>query len=190
MKPPTAYRIKILGLRIWTQVRYSRQLGGLGRNSFLQRPALLLGSSNIHIGANTTIRWGARIEAQPRFEHRRPSLRIGDNTNIEQHVHIMCQSRIEIGSNVSITGHCAIVDISHPHAAGEGKIGDRILDEDSFVIIEDNVFIGYGTVILANVRIGEGAIVGANSVVTRSIPARSVASGSPAVVRGTIGLKE
>ena len=50
------------------------------------------------------------------------------------------------------------------------------------VIIEDNVWIGDKATILANVTIGKGAVVAANSVVTKDVPAYSVVAGIPAKV--------
>jgi virginiamycin A acetyltransferase len=48
------------------------------------------------------------------------------------------------------------------------------------IIIEDEVWLGYGAIILSGVRIGRGAIVGAGSVVTRNIPPYSIVAGNPA----------
>jgi acetyltransferase-like isoleucine patch superfamily enzyme len=62
------------------------------------------------------------------------------------------------------------------------KIGLRIDDEDSFVEIGEGSFIGFGTVVLPNVRIGRYVVIGANSVVDHDIPDYSVAAGVPAVV--------
>ena len=50
------------------------------------------------------------------------------------------------------------------------------------VIIEDNVWIGEGVVILPNVRIGKSAIIGANSVVNADVPANAVIGGIPAKI--------
>jgi acetyltransferase-like isoleucine patch superfamily enzyme len=62
------------------------------------------------------------------------------------------------------------------------KVGDAIVDEDSFVEIQDDVFLGFGTVVLPNVVIGRGAVIGANSVVATDIPPFTVAAGAPAKV--------
>jgi acetyltransferase-like isoleucine patch superfamily enzyme len=48
------------------------------------------------------------------------------------------------------------------------------------IIIEDNVWIGESVSILPGVRIGRGSVIGSNSVVTRSVPAYSIAAGCPA----------
>ncbi|MDR3548197.1 MAG: DapH/DapD/GlmU-related protein, partial [Candidatus Pacebacteria bacterium] len=63
-----------------------------------------------------------------------------------------------------------------------GNVGALIVDEDSYVEIGDGSFIGYGAVILPNVRIGKRAVIGANSVVTHDVPDFSVVAGSPAKV--------
>jgi acetyltransferase-like isoleucine patch superfamily enzyme len=145
---------------------------------------LLSNPKFIHIGKNVFIRQGARIEVVLDNIKRTPELRIGDNVNIEQNVHIVCHSRIIIGSNVSITGHCAIIDVTHPYLDMDDpmKIGARILDDDSFVEIGDGSFIGFGAVIMPNVCIGRCCIVGAHSVVTKDVPDYSAVSGSPARV--------
>jgi len=49
------------------------------------------------------------------------------------------------------------------------------------VIIEDNVWIGDGVVVLAGVTIGEGSIIAANAVVSRDIPPACIAAGAPAL---------
>jgi acetyltransferase-like isoleucine patch superfamily enzyme len=113
-----------------------------------------------------------------------PELRIGDNVNIEQNVHLICHSRLTIGNDVSITGHCAIVDVTHPYADVHDpmKIGNRILDEDSFVEIGDGCFLGFGALIMPNVRIGKYCVIGAHSVVTKDVPDYSVVAGNPAKI--------
>lgn len=155
-----------------------------GRGSYIRRPLLILNPAFISVGEQVGIRDGIRLEVVRSSDSRTPSLSIGDNTNIEQNVHIVCHSRIRIGKNVSITGNCAIVDVTHPFAdvRSQTKIGARISDEDSFVEIGDGSFLGYGCVVLPNVRIGTCAVIGANSVVVSDIPDYSVAAGAPAIV--------
>ena len=156
-----------------------------GRGSCIRKPLLILNSGFISIGERVSIRDGVRLEVVRSSDHRTPHLVIENDTNIEQNVHIVCHSRVRIGSNVSITGNCSIVDVTHPFSDVHDlrKIGARIGDEDSFVEIGDGSFIGFGSVILPNVRIGTHAVVGANSVVTHDVPDYSVAAGVPAVVR-------
>lgn len=177
-----AYRTRILQAKVITRLWHSLLFESIGQGSYIDRPALLLGRANICIGTRTSIGFGARIEAQSRFAGRLPSLAIGSNTNIEQNVHIICQNRVQIGNNVTITGCSAIVDVDHPVDGHDGKIGDAFSDAESEVIIGDGVFIGFGSIVLPNVHIGEGAVVGANSVVSTDVSPFTVVGGVPARV--------
>lgn len=56
----------------------------------------------------------------------------------------------------------------------------RVAESKGDIIIEDDVWIGYGTIVLSGVRIGKGAIVAAGSVVTKDIPAYAIVGGVPA----------
>ncbi len=176
--------LKFVYYGVKTRTFYSRVFGSMGKRCVIMNPISLHNTRFIHVGDLVRIRHGARLEAIVSNPSRIPELRIGSNVNIEQNVHIICHSRISIGDNVSITGNCAIVDVTHPWADIHDplKIGQRILDEDSFVVIGDGSFIGFGAVILPNVRIGKHCVIGANSCVTRSIPDYSIAAGNPAVV--------
>ena len=103
-------------------------------------------------------------------------------------VGIRAVDRIVIGDRVSITGHCAIVDVTHPHVAalGGGKIGAAIDPARSFVEIGEGTFIGFGAMIMPNVRIGKNCVIGAGAVVTRSVADYSIAAGIPARVIGRL----
>jgi acetyltransferase-like isoleucine patch superfamily enzyme len=168
--------------RLKTQFLYRGSFAAIGRKTTIFRPLLLSGTRYMRIGERVLIREGVRLEAIQSHPHRKPNLTIGDNTNIEQYVHIICHNRVSIGSNVSITGFCSIVDVTHPHGSLDqnAKIGDLIADDDASVEIADGAFIGMGSIILPNVRIGKRAVVGANSVVTKNVADGCVVAGVPA----------
>ena len=85
---------------------------------------------------------------------------------------------VSIGSRVTLTGVRILAhDGSTQIPLGVSRVGR--------VTIGDEVFVGYGSVILAGVTIGSRVVVGAGSVVTRDIPDNSVAAGNPARVIGT-----
>jgi len=50
------------------------------------------------------------------------------------------------------------------------------------IVIEDNVWIGYGAILLPGVKIGRNAVVGAGAVVSRNVPANTIVAGNPARV--------
>ena len=164
------------------------RLGALGSKSVLYKPMLVTGADRIFIGARSHVRDFARLEVI-----HRPTLgwdatlRIGNNVNIEQGAHIVCQCDVTIEDDVSITPFCAIVDTYHPHDPPDlaPKIGNRLPDVRTFVRIGAGTFIGTRSVILPNVNIGKGCVIGAGSIVSRDIPDYSVAMGSPARVVST-----
>lgn len=173
--------LKGLYWRVKTRLYYRFMFKSLGHKSVIYRPMLICNADCIEIADYVSIRDGVRLQAVRDPYGRTPSLRIGSNTLIEQDVQIVCHSRVTIGEDVSITGRCAIVDVTHPYDdINIGNIGTRILNDDSFVEIGDGAFLGYGTVVLPNVRVGKRAVIGANSVVTRDVPAFSIVAGAPA----------
>lgn len=116
-------------------------------------------------------------------------LRIGDYSGISNTV-IQCMDRIEIGNHVNIGAGCIIMD-SDFHSIDYRLRKDR--DEDALfsstapITIEDYVFIGARSIILKGVHIGEGATIGAGSVVTNDIPAKCIAAGNPCRIIRYIG---
>jgi acetyltransferase-like isoleucine patch superfamily enzyme len=114
-------------------------------------------------------------------------LRLGKNVQMNDYVHITAGENVTIGNNVLIASKVYISDTTH----GEYSANEHSLPFDapvarslSFkpVVIEDNVWLGEGVCVLPGVTIGFGTIVGANAVVTKSIPAMSIAVGAPAKV--------
>lgn len=90
---------------------------------------------------------------------------------------------IRIGKHAMLAPNCVIVDSDfHAHWPPERRSLDPGLEHDAPVHIGDNVWIGMSCIILKGVSIGEGAIVAAGSVVTRSVPPRVLAAGVPARV--------
>ena len=170
--------------KLKTILFYSFFFKSIGRGSNIINPLLILNSAYISIGRNVLIRDNARLEVVKIKKNDAPELTIGDNTNIEQNCHIICHHKVLIGSNVSITANCAIVDVTHPYdnVNDKSKIGNRILDDRAVVEIGDNSFIGIGSIVLPHVKIGEYVVIGAHSVVIRDIPSFSIAVGNPARV--------
>lgn len=172
-----------------SRLYYPAIFAQFGRGSNMSKPALIVQPRHIYIGEGVVIRPGARLEALVLDPGGRlPALRIGNNTGLEQNVHIVCHHRVTIGNDVSITANCAIVDTTHPFddVPRDVKVGSLIQNDDAFVEIGDGTFLGFGTVVLPNVRIGKGCVIGANSVVTRDVPDYSVAAGAPARVLRSI----
>jgi len=169
-----------------TRLFLAPRFQAFGSRSTLYHATMIANPSYMRIGSHSTIRDGARLEVVLRpHVSVPPCLSIGDNVNIEQGAHIICQGRVTIEDEVSITPYCVIVDVEHPFDAPDRppKMGSRLnARTDSFVRIGRGSFIGAHSVILPNVSIGLGCVIGAGSVVTKSIPDYCVAAGSPARV--------
>lgn len=109
-------------------------------------------------------------------------LKIGKNCFISHNAFIdpSFLHLIEIGNNVTITADVKILahDASTKTHLSYTKIGK--------VEINDNVFIGIGSIILPNVTIGSNSIIGAGSVVSKSIPSNVIAAGNPAIVLSSL----
>lgn len=141
----------------------------------------------IKIGQKFTSGFGCRIEAYPQSEAFSHVLFFGKNVEINDYVHIAAGEKIIIGDNVLIASKVFITDINHGNYKGQdcdsplSAPNSRKLSTAP-VTIGDNVWIGEGVCVMAGVTIGEGCIIGALSVVTKSIPDYCIAVGSPAKV--------
>lgn len=120
-------------------------------------------------------------------------IQLGNNVTIRYETKIGAVSRITIGNNVIISNHVTIYDNNnHPtDVADRRKICADFDNEEVWkwkysrnapIVINDDVWIGQGAVILKGVTIGKGSIVGMNAVVTKDVPPYSIAAGNPARV--------
>jgi len=103
---------------------------------------------------------------------------------------------VNIGENVWI-GYDAIIETSYPYLVtikDGATIGIRALiiahfrGLDKGVVIEEDAFLGPGTIILPNVVVGRGAVVAAGSVVTSSVPPMTLVQGNPAKPVARVGM--
>lgn len=122
------------------------------------------------IGKNTQI--GCFCEFKRGFE-------IGDDCRLQAYV---VGEDVKIGNKVFIGPQVVFVDDKYPTA--EKTIKGTFKKE--LVIVEDDVTIGGNCVILPGIKIGQGAVIGAGSVVTKDVPAYAVVYGNPARVVGDV----
>lgn len=113
---------------------------------------------------------------------KRMGVKIGENTIIYTSMFnfdTFFPSLIEIGSNCIICKRTLLV--THDYSKNFPTEGLTTMTKGK-VVIGDNTFIGMGCIILPGVEIGKNVIVGAGSVVTKSVPDNSVVGGNPAQV--------
>lgn len=111
-----------------------------------------------------------------------PALTFGNRVHVGAYAMIIAADSIKIGNNVLMSERVIILDHTHDYTDVNKAVIDQPIIARGKVIIEDECFIGANAVILGGVHIGKHAVVGANAVVTRDVPAYSVVAGSPAKV--------
>ena len=104
---------------------------------------------------------------------------IGDNVMISNST-IYCTSTVEINDYVAVGGNCKIWDTDFHSITPSDRAKKNDKGESSPIKIERIAFIGGNSIILKGVNIGENSVIGAGSVVTRSVPANEIWGGNPA----------
>ena len=157
------------------------------RARLVRFPIYVRGRSSMKLGDGLTTGVNVRLDAfAPRGSP--PVLHIGRHVQINDSVHIGAIEQVVIGDHTLIASRVFISDHNHGNyqvqdSASTPEIppADRPLSSRP-VHIGRNVWLGEQVCILPGVTVGDGAIVGANSVVTRDIPPNSIAAGNPARV--------
>lgn len=150
-------------------------------------PFYIRGKKYIDIGSDFTTGYNCRLDAFNFNKLNTKLIKIGNNVEINDNVHIGAVENITIGDNVLIASKVFITDHNHGNYSGINIDSPLSIPKErpihsKPVIIEDNVWIGEFVSILPGVIVGKGSIIGTMSVVNKSIPPYSIAVGSPARV--------
>jgi acetyltransferase-like isoleucine patch superfamily enzyme len=161
----------------------------LGRNVILEDNVLInaLSLEGIVLGNNVTVRRGASLVASGVIRRKGVGIRIGDDSSVGDSSYLAGQGGIEIGKDVLLGP--GVMIFSEDHRMGDTRLPIRQQGETRApVVIEDDCWIGAGSILLKGVRLGRGTVVAAGSVVTHDVPAFSVVAGVPArFLRGRCG---
>jgi acetyltransferase-like isoleucine patch superfamily enzyme len=170
--PLHTLRLALSGLNARWQLRSAASLGPLTRIR-----------GRLHVRNRGTLTIGDRVQFVSDYARTvlavlpGATLDIGDRTFINYGCDICAARRITIGPDCLLGTHVIILDSSHH------ELHDRLQrPEPSPVQICEGAWIGNRSLILPGVTIGQGAVVGAGSVVTRDVPPRSVVAGNPATL--------
>ena len=126
-------------------------------------------------GKDVHVQWSVRLFSPHRH------IRFGDHVGIGAHCTI--NTDVEIGNHVMLAAHVGLVakDAHTPDLVGtsmyESPRGDRYR-----IVIEDDVWIGFGAIVLSGVTIGRGAIVAAGAVVAKDVPPYAIVANPPAQI--------
>jgi maltose O-acetyltransferase len=145
-----AYNATIAADRDQRATLLSALLGAIGADSVIRPPFHCDYGSNVRIGRGCFVNFGCVF---------------------------LDVAAVEIGDGCQIGPLVQILTADHPRDAAQRQDG---LESGKPIAIGANVWIGGGAILLPGIRIGEGAIIGAGSVVTRDVPAGATVSGNPA----------
>jgi acetyltransferase-like isoleucine patch superfamily enzyme len=137
----------------------------LGENVKLSKFINLYGCT---VGANTKI--GAFVEIQK-------NATVGNNCKISSHSFI-CEG-VDIEDDVFIGHGVMFINDSYPRSTADGRLQTEADWKVERTRVCRGASIGTGSTILANVTIGENAIIGAGSVITKDVPANAIVAGNP-----------
>ncbi len=135
----------------------------------------VLGTGRVTLGP--ACRLGRDVEFETGEQGR---IVLGSRVRINRGTTLASQSEIRIGDDVMLGEFVSVRDANH--GTEPGRLMRLQPQTSDPILIENDVWVGRGTCILPGVLIGEGAVIGANSVVSRDIPPYAIAVGAPARV--------
>jgi acetyltransferase-like isoleucine patch superfamily enzyme len=164
----------------WNRVRIHREL--MRREAFARWPLHgnvleALREGRLEIGAHTLFEPDVWITAPGEAR-----VRIGSGTFLNIAVMVAAVELVEIGDHCMFANGCFVTDGSHRFDDPDRPVPWQGFDTKGPTRVGDNVWCGAHVVITGGVTVGERCVIGANSVVTRDLPPRSIAAGAPARV--------
>ena len=106
---------------------------------------------------------------------------IGDNSGIGDNCTFI--GEVNIGNNVLMAPSCTFIGSNHSFK-DKNKLIKLQGGEEKCIMIKDDCWIGYGSIVLAGITVNEGAVVAAGAVVTKDVPQYTVVGGCPARIIG------
>lgn len=159
---------------------FRKSFSNYGEGSVIHHPAIISGQQNISIGKGTTILNNSRLQIYNYLTGKNSTITIGDNCYIGYRFSALAGGNIVIGNNVLIASDVLITSENHGiNPESETPYMDQPLACKD-VCIGNGCWIGEKATILSGVTIGDKCIIGANSVVAKSVPSYSISAGSPA----------
>jgi acetyltransferase-like isoleucine patch superfamily enzyme len=149
---------------------------GTGNRIAVRAEFWITDGATLEIGSDSTILDFAFFQ----LTKPKPIVLIGDRTVIGRHTMVTAKNLIRIGNDVLIGAYVQIIDHQHGFEPGISIREQRATIKE--VVIGDDVWIGAGAKILAGVHIADGAVIGANAVVTRDVPTNAIVGGVPAQI--------
>lgn len=158
------------------------------RARIIRKGITLRGKKMVDLGTGLTTGYNCRIEAFLSGDDSKKKIVFGDRVQINDYVHISAIQSVRIGDDVLMASHVYISDNSHGSYKGDNNDTSPEIPPTkrpylvSPVNIGNRVWIGEGVIVMPGVNIGDGAVIGAHSIVNNDIPSNCIAVGSPAKI--------
>ena len=173
------------------------RFGNDPKNLNIDLPRNISGAERIFIGDDVDLGPGSFLIAVRRYPSQKmaspafpmepqtfePALRIGNRVTATANLQLFAQTSITIEDDVMLASNVFMNDGSHGYRTATVPYKYQPIFKIAPIRVGRGSWIGQNVVIMPGVTIGEHAVIGANSVVTRSIPPHCIATGSPARVR-------
>lgn len=158
------------------------------KQRLVRQPFVLRGGVMVKWGTELTTGVGCRIEAFIADGDKSKKIKLGNRIQLNDYVHISALKSVEIGDDVLMASHVYISDNSHGSYKGDEDDTSPDIEPAKRpyyvapVKIGNRVWIGEGAIIMPGVHIGDGAVIGAHSIVNKDVPPETIAVGGPARV--------
>ncbi len=168
--------------RAWVRIFVNPFIIQRGRNSRIRRTVRLdiVPFQKLRIGGDTL------LEDYSTINNRMGPVDIGDHSLVG--IGNVLIGPVTVGAHVILAPNVVLSGLNHVYTDVSLPIKEQALDPKE-IVIEDNVWIGANSVVTAGVRIGTHVVIAAGSVVTKDIPAYSLAAGNPAQLVKTYNRK-
>lgn len=163
------------------RIRFANYLR-LGHGVYLDENTYLHACPNgIEIGDGTLVMHGAVLHVYNFRDIPHAGIKIGRNSLVGENCVIRGQGGVMIGDRVYTSPFTQIIAVNHVFDDPERPFIEQGITAQG-IVIEDDVWLGAGSIITDGVRVGQGAVVAAGAVVTSDVPPHTVVGGVPARV--------
>ena len=167
--------------RVVQYMLYSKFYGAFGFKSYVQSPLKIDGPKNIFIGKKVVVAYKSWLAAVPLTGAKECKLVLQDGVTIGHFNHIYATKSIILERDVLTADRVYISDNLHGYSNVDLPVKNQPIKQQGDVVIGEGSWIGENVCIIG-AKIGKHCVVGANSVVTKSIPDYSVVIGAPAYI--------
>lgn len=178
----------------WWDARTLPPFASVGPGFVMQRPRSVVGAERIHIGTGVKLGPGSELKANARYpggwmlhpqgthveQVFEPTIRIGDRVTATASLQVVAFQEVVIEDDVMFAANVFVADGTHATTTAEVPYKYQGIAPVAPVRIGRGAWLGQNVVVMPGVTIGELAVVGANSVVTRDVPPRTIVAGAPA----------